>query len=256
MPGAREFDDAGGRAALIAAWRQADGRGPDIPDPDEARPLGDGRCVFIRPVLPPASKVVAGIYSYYDASEDTGSFEEERVRYASGPQRLRIGRFCSVAAGVTFVMAGANHVHSGPTAFPFATFAGDWQDSLIDQLIERGPTGKGDTVIGNDVWIGRDATVMPGVTVADGAIIGTASVVASDVGAYQIVAGNPAKVVRSRYPADEVAMLRSASWWDWPIEVVSRHLPELVLGSPAGVLAIARSHRLIDEPGPRTRDDS
>ncbi|MGI5484751.1 CatB-related O-acetyltransferase [Streptomyces lavendofoliae] len=238
-----------GRAALIDAWRNADGHGLDIPDPDEPRPLGDDRCVFIRPVLAPGAKVVAGAYSYYDASEDTGGFEEERVRYAFGPQRLQIGKFCSIAAGVTFVMAGANHVYDGPTAFPFATFPGDWQDRLIDPLIERGPAGKGDTVIGNDVWIGRDATVMPGVTVADGAIIGAGAVVASDAGPYQIVAGNPARAIRSRYTPDDVDMLRTARWWDWPIEVVSRHLQELVLGTPAGVLAVARAERLVDEPG-------
>jgi virginiamycin A acetyltransferase len=249
----REHDS---RAALVDAWRNADGHGLDIPDPDEPRPLGTDQCVFIRPVLAPGGKVVAGDYSYYDASEDTGGFEEERVRYAFGTQRLRIGRFCAIAAGVTFVMAGANHAYGGPTAYPFATFAGDWQDSLIDPLVERGPAGKGDTVIGNDVWIGRDAIIMPGVTVADGAIVGAAAVVASDVGAYQIVAGNPAKVIRSRYPPDEIDMLGAARWWDWPIEVVSRHLPELVLGSPSGVLAIAKAERLADQDSHRTRDDS
>ncbi|MGV9349086.1 CatB-related O-acetyltransferase [Streptomyces spiralis] len=243
------------RAALIHAWRNPSGRNLNIPDPNEPRPLGDDRCVFIRPVLSPGSKVVVGAYSYYDASEDTSGFEEARVRYAYGTQRLRIGKFCSIAAGATFVMAGANHVYGGPTAYPFATFAGDWQDSLIDPLIERGPAGKGDTVIGNDVWIGRDATIMPGVTIADGAIVGTAAVVASDVGPYQIVAGNPAKVIRSRYTQSEIDMLQTARWWDWPIEVVSRHLSELVLGSPAGILAVAGAECLVDQHSQRTRDD-
>jgi virginiamycin A acetyltransferase len=243
-----------GRAALIGAWRNAGGPAPDIPDPDEPRPLGDDRCVFIRPVLAPGSRVVAGAYSYYDASEDTGGFEEERVRYAFGAQRLRIGKFCSIAAGVTFVMAGANHVYGGPSAYPFATFPGDWQDSLIDPLIERGPAGKGDTVIGNDVWIGRGATVMPGVTVGDGVIIGAGAMVASDVGPYRIVAGNPAKTIRCRCTPGEIDALRTAGWWDWPIEVVSRHLPELVLGTPAGVLAVARQEGLAGPAGPRAQD--
>ncbi|GAA3017308.1 CatB-related O-acetyltransferase [Streptomyces fulvorobeus] len=249
MPRQHKETGRDGRHALIHAWRNAADHGLDIPDPDEPRPLGDDRCVFVQPVLSPGAKVAAGRYSYYDASEDTGGFEEERVLYAFGPQQLRIGKFCSIAAGVTFVMAGANHVYDGPTTFPFATFPGDWQDRLIDPLIERGPVGKGDTVIGNDVWIGRHATIMPGVTVADGAIIGAGAVVASDVGSYQIVAGNPARAIRSRYAPHEVGMLLTARWWDWPIEVVSRHLPELVLGTPGGVLAVARAERLVSELG-------
>lgn len=237
------------RAALIGAWRAGARRGPDIPDPDEPRPLGDDRCVFIRPVLGAGSKVVAGAYSYYDASEDVGGFEETRVRYAFGPQRLRIGKFCAIAAGVTFVMAGANHVYQGPTAFPFATFPGDWQQALLDPLISRGPAGKGDTVIGDDVWMGRGAMVMPGVRVGSGAIVGAGAVVASDVEPYQIVAGNPARVVRSRYAPEGVAALLAARWWDWPIEVVSAYLPELVLGTPEGVLAVARAQGLFTEVG-------
>lgn len=220
----------------------------DIPDPDESRPMGDDRCVFIRPTLGPGSKVVAGPYSYYDASEDTGGFEETRMLYAFGAERLLIGGFCSIAAGVRFIMPGANHVYSGPSSYPFFTFGGDWQDSLLDPLIKIGPANKGDTVIGNDVWIGRDATVMPGVTIADGAVVGTGSVVASDVAAYQIVAGNPARLIRSRYALGEVELLLAAKWWDWPIETVSQHLPELVLGSPAGVWAVAQEEGLIEQP--------
>lgn len=89
-------------------------------------------------MLEPGGKVVAGNFSYYDASEDTAGFEEARVRYAFGTERLFIGRFCSIAAGVTFVMAGANHVFDGPTGYPFLSFEGDWRDGLIDDLIARG----------------------------------------------------------------------------------------------------------------------
>lgn len=219
--------------------------GLDIPDPADPRPMGDDRCVFIRPVLTPGSKVDAGEYSYYDASEDTGGFEDTRVLYAFGQERLRIGRFCSIAAGVTFVMPGANHIHSGPTAFPFFDFGGDWQHELLDPLIERGPAATRDTVVGNDVWIGREAVVMPGVTIGDGAVIGARAVVAKDVGPYQVVVGNPGKAVRSRYTPEQIEELLAAKWWDWPIDAVSRRLPELVLGSPAGVLAAARAEGLV-----------
>jgi virginiamycin A acetyltransferase len=228
----------------------------DIPDPDDPSPLGDNRCVFIRPTLGPDSKVVAGRYSYYDASEDTGGFEKARMLYAFGAERLLIGSFCSIAAGVRFIMPGANHVFSGPTSYPFFTFGGDWQDSLLDPLIGIRPANKGDTLIGNDVWIGRDATVMPGVTIADGAVVGAGAMVAADVAAYQIVAGNPARPIRSRYAPEEVELLLAAKWWDWPIEMVSRHLPELVIGSPAGVLAVAQAEGLIAQPSSGGRGPS
>jgi virginiamycin A acetyltransferase len=221
----------------------------DIPDPDVPRPLGSDRCVFIRPTLAPGSRVAAGRYSYYDASEDTAGFEESRVLYAFGTERLCIGAFCSIAAEVKFIMAGANHSYQGPTAFPFFSFRGDWQDSLLDALIERGPDGKGETRIGNDVWLGRGALIMPGVSIGDGSIVGAGSVVASDVAPYHIVAGNPARVIRPRFPADQIEQLLTARWWDWPVPVISRHLPDLVLGRPERVLAIARAHQAsIDEP--------
>ncbi|MFD8781623.1 CatB-related O-acetyltransferase [Kitasatospora sp. NPDC059599] len=227
----------------------------DIPDPRDPRPLGDDRLVFIRPVLEPGGKVVAGNFSYYDASEDTAGFEEARVRYAFGSERLFIGRYCSIAAGVTFVMAGANHVFDGPTGYPFFSFEGDWRDGLIDDLIARGPGRKGDTRIGNDVWIGRGATIMPGVTVGDGAIIGAGALVASDVEPYRIVGGNPARVIRARYGPEDVERLLTARWWDWPVAAVSRHLPELVLGRPEQILSIARAERLLG-PEPATTQGS
>jgi thioesterase domain-containing protein/acetyltransferase-like isoleucine patch superfamily enzyme len=234
-----------GAAEPSRPWLRPSADDLDIPDPGQPRPLGDDRVVFIRPALSPTGAVVAGDYSYYDASEDVGGFEETRVRYASGTERLRIGRFCSIAAGVTFLMAGANHLYDGPTAFPFLNFPGDWQDAVLDSLIERGAPAKADTVIGNDVWIGRDATILPGVTIADGAIVGARAVVASDVGPYQIVVGNPARVVRIRYEPDQVRMLLAAQWWNWPVAVISRHLRELVRAGPEELLAIAETEGLV-----------
>ena len=217
----------------------------DIPDPRDPRPTGDSRCVFIAPTLAPGSRVVAGDYSYYDASEDTAGFEESRVRYAFGGERLLIGRYCAVAAGVSFLMSGANHVQEGPTTYPFYLFDGEWRDALLDPLIEHGSFSKGDTVIGNDVLLGRGATVLPGVRIGDGAVIGASSVVAADVPPYAVVAGNPARVVRLRYPSDDVATLLELRWWDWPVEAVTRHLPALVLGTPADLLSAARAEGLV-----------
>jgi virginiamycin A acetyltransferase len=216
------------------------------PDPASPYPLPEHQryCVFLRPTLS-SDKVVAGDYTYYDASQDSGSFEDERVLYGYGPERLVIGGFCAIAAGVRFVMAGANHLSSGPSTFPFMIFPGRWQDETLETY-QAHATSKGDTVVGHDVWFGRDVTVMPGVTIGNGAIIATAAVVTRDVAPYTVVGGNPAQVIRQRYPEGDVELLQRAAWWDWPIEVISTHAGTLMAGTPAQIAEIA--DRLVGRP--------
>src|SRR6185312_4436994 len=127
-----------------------------IPDPTCVYPLGEGHrhVVFLCPTIT-SEKIEVGEYTYYDASEDAGSFEDERVLYGYGPERLVIGKFCSIAAGVRFVMAAANHMSSGPSAFPFRIFPGRWGDETR-KTFQTGRVSKGDTVVNNDVWFGRD----------------------------------------------------------------------------------------------------
>jgi virginiamycin A acetyltransferase len=86
---------------------------------------------------------------------------------------------------------------------------------------------KGDTRVGNDVWIGYGSTVMPGVTIGDGAIVGSCSVVTKDVPPYAIVGGNPAKVIRYRFDEVTIARLLELRWWDWPIERITARLADL-----------------------------
>ena len=100
----------------------------------------------------------------------------------------------------------------------------------------------GDTVIGNDVWIGREATLMPGVTVADGAVIGAHSVVTQNVGPYEIVAGNPARVVRTRFEPTEVQELLELRWWDWSIEKITEHAAVLMGGTVEELRHVAEGH--------------
>ncbi len=215
-----------------------------VPDPTHPYPLAGHQrnCVFVRPTITSA-KVRVGEYTYYDASRDAGSFEDERVLYGFGPELLVIGKFCSIAAGVRFVMAAANHLSSGPSTFPFTIFPGRWQDETLETF-QAHATSKGDTVVGNDVWFGRDVTVMPGVTVGDGAIIATASVVTRDVAPYTVVGGNPAVLIKQRYSDADVALLQRAAWWDWPIEIISAHASTLMTGTPADIAAIADQHAL------------
>jgi virginiamycin A acetyltransferase len=214
-----------------------------VPDPTDPYPLpGYPRyCVFLKPTIT-SEQIQVGEYTYYDASQDTGSFEVERVLYGFGPERLLIGKFCAIAAGVRFIMAGANHLTGGPSTFPFAIFAGRWQDETRDTFYAHA-VSRGDTVVGHDVWLGRDVTVMPGVTIGNGAIIATAAVVTRDVAPYTVVGGNPAQVIKPRYPDAEIELLQQAAWWDWPIEVISAHAATLMAGTPAQVAEIAATVR-------------
>jgi virginiamycin A acetyltransferase len=210
-------------------------------DPTVMHPVaGQERVVFLRPLVQSAN-VEVGEYTYYDSFGDPRAFERDAVLYAFGPERLIIGRFCAIASGVRFLMPGANHADLGPSTYPFGVFGPPW-DTTMD-IVMSAPS-RGDTVVGHDVWLGYSALVLPGVTIGDGAVVAAASVVARDVPPYAIVAGNPARVVRSRFSADEVDRLLRAAWWNWPIELVSQHARTIMAGTAAELEQIAVDHRL------------
>lgn len=94
-----------------------------------------------------------------------------------------------------------------------------------------GLPNKGDTVVGNDVWFGQGATVLPGVRIGHGAIIGAGSFVTRDVPDYGVVGGNPARLIRTRYNDQEVARLLAVAWWDWPLDLVTAHVQTIMSGS-------------------------
>jgi virginiamycin A acetyltransferase len=166
------------------------------PDPTVLHPIaGQARVVFLRPVVR-SPNVEVGEYTYYDSDGDPLAFERDAVLYAFGPERLIIGRFCAIASGVRFVMPGANHADRGPSTFPFGVFGPPWDETM--DIVMSAPS-RGDTVIGHDVWLGYSALVLPGVTIGHGAVVAAASVVTHDVPPYAVVAGNPARVVRSRF---------------------------------------------------------
>jgi virginiamycin A acetyltransferase len=196
---------------------------------------GAERVVFLKPLVTHPN-VEVGEYTYYDDPDDPGAFERDAVLYAHGPERLVIGRFCAIASGVRFVLPGANHADLGPSTFPFGIFGDAWADTM--DLVMSAPS-RGDTVVGHDVWIGYQALILPGVTIGHGAVVAAASVVASDVAPYTVVAGNPARVVRRRYEEDDVARLLRAAWWDWPIELVTEHARTIMAGTPAELERIA-----------------
>ena len=216
---------------------------PIAPDPMTVHPLpAHPRVVFLRPVVR-SPQIEVGDFSYYDDPDAPEEFEQRNVLYAFGPERLVIGRFCALAAGVRFIMAGANHSMAGVSTFPFTIFGGDWAERTLD-LLQAIPS-RGDTVVGNDVWLGYQAMVMPGVRIGDGAVVATASVVGSDVPPYAIVAGNPARVVRRRFDDEDVERLLRAAWWNWPLELITEHVRTIMAGAPAEVEAVAREHGLL-----------
>ena len=213
------------------------------PDPTVLHPVtGQERVVFLR-ALVTDPKVEVGEYTYYDDPDDPLGFERNAVLYAYGPERLVIGRYCAIAAGVRFVMAGANHADLGPSTFPFGIFGGSWAERTMDLVM--GAPSRGDTVVGNDVWLGYQALVLPGVTIGHGAVVAAASVVAADVPPYAIVGGNPARVIRNRYEEPDVERLLRAAWWDWPVELVTEHARTIMSGTPADLERIASEAGLL-----------
>jgi len=209
------------------------------PDPTVLHPVvGQARVVFLRPLVQSAN-VEVGEYTYYDSYDDPLAFERDAVLYAFGPERLIIGRFCAIASGVRFVMPGANHADRGPSTFPFGVFGPPW-DATMD-IVMSAPS-RGDTIVGHDVWLGYSALVLPGVTIGHGAVVAAASVVARDIPPYAVVVGNPARVVRSRFSADDVERLLRAAWWDWPVELVTEHARAIMAGTPAELERIASEH--------------
>lgn len=214
--------------------------GPAAPaDPTVLHPIPDQpRVVLLKPLVT-SPLIEVGEFTYYDDPDDPTAFETDNVLYHYGPEKLVIGKFCALGTGVRFIMNGANHRVDGPSTFPFPIMGGSWSEhfDLITDLPSRG-----DTVVGNDVWFGHGAMVLPGVRIGSGAIIGSGAVVTGDVPDYAIVGGNPARVIRARYTERDVARLLALAWWDWPLEhltaavrtIMSGSVDDLEAAAPAG----------------------
>ena len=191
-----------------------------IPDPNVLHPIkGYDKEIYIKPAVT-SKNIIVGDFSYI---ADSGFESHVTHHYEWLGDKLTIGKFCQIAAGVEFVMNGANHQMNSVSTFPFYTLAG-WD--MAPPATEDLPL-KGDTIIGNDVWIGQNAVILPGVHIGDGAIIGANSVVGSDVGPYTIVAGDPAKVLRKRFDDELIGLLLTFRWWDKSIEEINSLIPLL-----------------------------
>ncbi len=190
------------------------------PNPNVIHPIaGYDKEIYVKPTIKNPS-IIVGDFTYIADSD----FESHVTHfYPWSRDNLIIGKFCQIAAGVEFVMNDANHKMNAVTTFPFYTLEG-WEMKIPDPA--EMPF-KGNTVIGNDVWIGQNAVILPGVHVGDGAIIGANSVVGSDVAPYTIVIGNPAKVLRKRFDDELIGLLLKFKWWDKSIEEINALIPIL-----------------------------
>lgn len=194
-----------------------------IPDPNKVHPIaGYDKEIYVKPTIK-SDNIIVGDFTYI-ADSDFYSHVTHHYQWLS--DKLIIGKFCQIASGVEFVMNGANHQMNAVSTFPFYTLEGWDMDApkLSDLSL------KGDTVIGNDVWICQNATILPGVHIGDGAIIGANSVVTKDVEPYTIVAGNPAKVIKKRFDDELVSIMEKLRWWDKSIEEINSLIPLLTSG--------------------------
>lgn len=204
-----------------------------IPNPNQKFPLPNyNRLCFLKNIITNPN-IIVGDYTYYDDFEDVANFEKNvKYHFDFTGDQLIIGKFCMIASGVTFIMNGANHLSESISAYPFAIFGGDWAQAMEGKSYPS----KGDTRIGNDVWIGYNSTIMPGVHVGDGAIIAANATVTKDVAPYAIVGGNPAREVKKRFSEAEIQALLELQWWDWDIEKITQHVHLLTTGDVQALL--------------------
>ena len=210
-----------------------------FPDPNVIHPIaGYEKEIYVKPAINHPN-IIVGAFTYIADSE----FESHvSHHYDWNGDKLIIGKFCQIAAGVEFMMNGANHQMNAVSTFPFYTLEGWDMNSPAAADLPH----KGDTLIGNDVWIGQNAVILPGVQIGDGAIIGANSVVGSDVDPYTIVIGNPAKVLRKRFDDTLIRLLLRFKWWDRSVDEINSLIPILTCSDLEKVRAELKQR--LDEP--------
>ena len=198
----------------------------------------DGQTVYLKDVITGPNIEVGEYTIYNDFVRDPRDFEKNNVlyHYPVNGDRLVIGRFCSIACGAKFMFTSGNHSMQSLANYTFPIFFDEW--GLDAKDICDAWDNKGDTVIGNDVWIGYEAVIMPGVKIGDGAVIGTRAVVTKDVPPYTIVGSVPAKPIRRRFDDATVEKLEALRWWDWDEDRLKRALPAIQAGDIAALAAL------------------
>jgi len=202
-----------------------------IPNANKIYPRSnDYQTIYLKNVIT-RSNIKVGDYTIYnDFYNDPREFEKNNVlyQYPINNDKLIIGKFCSIACKAKFLMTSGNHTMRSISTYTFPIFYEEW--GLDVSFITDAWDNKGDIVIGNDVWIGYDAIIMPGVKIGDGAIIGTRAIVTNDVSPYTIVGGIPAKVIKKRFRDDIILKLLKIKWWDWPYEKIKANIKYIQSG--------------------------
>lgn len=189
-----------------------------IPDKNTVFPLENyHRLCFLKNIIKNPN-IIVGDYTYYDDFENVENFEKNvKYHFDFTGDKLIVGKFCMIASDVKFIMNGANHLSDAISSYPFAIFGGAWAHAMEGKEYPD----KGDIVIGNDVWIGYNSTIMSGVKIGDGAIIATNSTIVKDVQPYTIVGGNPAQLIKKRFSDETIEKLLDLKWWDWDIDKIT-----------------------------------
>lgn len=192
---------------------------------------GDKETIYLKHVITNPNITVGDFTMYNDFVNDPMLFEKNNVlyHYPINHDKLQIGKFCSIACGVKFLFNSANHTLSSFSTYPFPLFFEEW--GLEKRGVTNAWDNKGDIVIGNDVWVGYEAVILAGVTIGDGAIIGTRAVVTKDVPPYTIVGGVPAKPIKRRFPEETISALLEIQWWNWSEERIARNISAIQSGN-------------------------
>ncbi|KFX54048.1 CatB-related O-acetyltransferase [Clostridium botulinum] len=203
-----------------------------IPNLNKVYPRSnDYQTIYLKNVITRDNIQVGDYTIYNDFYNDPRDFEKNNVlyQYPINNDKLIIGKFCSIACKAKFLMTSGNHTMNSLSTYTFPIFYEEW--GLDVSHITDAWDNKGDIVIGNDVWIGYDAIIMPGVKIGDGAIIGTRAIVTNDVPTYTIVGGIPAKVIKKRFSDDIILKLLKIKWWDWPNEKIKANIKHIQSGN-------------------------
>lgn len=191
---------------------------------------GDTQTIYLKSAITDPNIQVGDYTMYNDFVHDPRDFQRNNVlyHYPVNGDKLVIGKFCSIACGAKFLFTSANHTLRSLSTYPFPLFFEEW--GLDKAHVTQAWDNKGDITIGNDVWIGYEAVLLSGVTIGDGAIIGTRAVVTQDVPPYTIVGGVPAKPIRKRFDDATIDALLALRWWDWPREKLVRNIAAIQAG--------------------------
>lgn len=176
---------------------------------------GDIQTIYLKNVITDSNIEVGDYTMYNDFVHDPRDFQKNNVlyHYPINQDKLTIGKFCSIACGAKFIFTSANHTMHSLSTYTFPLFFEEWD--LDKANVTDAWDNKGNITVGNDVWIGYEAVILSGVTIGDGAIIGTRAVVTKDIPPYAIVGGVPAKLIRKRFSDEVIAELLKIQWWNW-----------------------------------------